>query len=76
MYVSDCIGNNLVVGFVNNDMIDDPNIIPHVDIIQANIAQRSGFDPYTPKLFLVYSYDDKVNERVDKDLIVPEMNAS
>lgn len=54
-------GNNFVGGFVTNEMLFYPNIIPHVDVLHAYIAQQFGFNAYTLKRSLMSSYDDEVN---------------
>lgn len=80
MYVADCIRRTTVTisspVFVNNDMLVDPNIIPHVEVLQANIAQRFGFNPYSLQQFLASSYDVEVNELADIYLLVRPVNVS
>lgn len=69
------LNKNAAYHFVNNDIFFHQNIIPNVYVLQANIAQRFGFNTYTLQLFLLSSYDDEVNELADKYLIEPELNA-
>lgn len=63
-------GNGFVRGFVNEDMLADPTIIPHKTVIQTNIAQRLGVHPAALECFLVTSYDDEVDESEERDLNV------
>lgn len=64
-----------VGGFVNNYILVHPHIIPYVDVPHANVAQRFGFNPYSLQRFLVPSYHDELNERTDRDLLLPALNA-
>lgn len=69
-------GKTFFGGFVNNDMPVVPNIILHVDVLQANIFQRFGFNPYILQLFPVSSCYDEVNEHSNSYLTVLALNAS
>lgn len=35
-------GNSVVGGYVNVELFENPNMVPHVDILNANIATRFG----------------------------------
>lgn len=69
-------GSGFVEGFVNQDMLADPTVIPHYDVLQSNIGERFGVNPVSLQGFLVASYYDKVHESVASDLHLQSLNES
>lgn len=69
-------GHAFVGGLVSNDLVVNPDHVPHLDVLTALISTRLGNIPAPLRRFFEASYDDEQIIRRPADLDVQLMTAN
>lgn len=70
------VGKYFISGFVNNTMVENPNVVPNAHDLNSDMTGTFLDMPVSVRCFLTASYDEEVNDRATGDLAVPYLNAS